>query len=172
MKTERMTVAAKLRLHKKLQAPARRRETGNQLAACDEIWQSRDIQHLLDCDKIRQSSDVQHLLHFWRNMAIWWPKTSSSVQTRRKCVSVATQLLGSLCCSCLALYQTLVTVMRLEALVPKRGWSQIISKTQNCFVAKESNKNVKTYYFCNKMLKCSTFVAKLLSYAQWAKKMD
>ena len=105
MKTERMTVAAKLRLHKKLQAPARRRETGNQLAACDEIWQSRDIQHLLDCDKIRQSSDVQHLLHFWRNMAIrwhttssslWqnmaipWKKTSSSVQTRKKCVSVAT----------------------------------------------------------------------------------
>ena len=157
MKTERMTVAAKLRLHKKLQAPARRRETGNQLAACDEIWQSRDIRHLLDCDEIRQSSDIQHLLrcdeiwqsreiqhllHFWRNMAIWWPKTSSSVQTRRKCVSVATQLLGSLCCSCLALYQTLVTVMRLEALVPKRGWSQIISKTQNCFVAKESNKKL------------------------------
>ena len=84
MKTERMTVAAKLRLHKKLQVPARRRETGNQLAACDEIrqssdiqhllrcdeiWQSGDIQHLLDCDKIRQSSDVQHLPHFATNLS-------------------------------------------------------------------------------------------------------
>ena len=52
------------------------------------------------------------------------------------------------CCSCIAApYQTLVTVMRLGALVLKKGWSQIISKTQICFVAKESNKNVKIWYF-------------------------